>query len=425
LKRTLVAGFLLSVACCAFSAGITHAATRKTLYSFSDGMDGAIPAATMVLDAAGNLYGTTLEGGTPQGLGTVFKLTRPGPGHTAWTETVLYRFKTPADGFAPEAPLIFDRAGNLYGTTRDIYKDYYGTVFKLSPPAPGQTAWTHTVLYRFKGGSDSGAPLSRLAFDRAGNLYGTTSGADFGPPPLGYGTVFKLAPPVSGKGLWTETILHSFGTIPFDGNYPEGGVVLDAGGNLYGTAKNGGGHPGCGVVFRLAPPAAGKTAWTESILYNPSILPGCSPIGELSFDKLGNLYGVMGTGTLTGIGAIFKLAPPTAGRTAWRPTPLFTQFKFANGNQPLAGVVFDPSGNLYGVTGAGGTNGIESYGTVYELTPPKTGKGPWKETVLWTFTGEDGVQPTGGLVRGTAGHLFGTTVHGGTKDRGTVFEIVP
>src|ERR1019366_4407129 len=205
------------------------AAADNVLHNFNnDGTDGVNPQADLIFDAAGNLYGTTSQGGTSDA-GTAFELT-PAAGGT-WTEKVLWSFGTGMDGANPLAGLIFDGAGNLYGTTYNGGTSNSGTVFELTPAAGG--TWTEKVLYGFDGGANGGDPSAGLIFDAAGNLYGTTS---FGGP-YNHGTVFELMP--AGGGSWTEQVLHNFGSGT-DGISPLAGLIFDGAGNLYGTTYHGG-----------------------------------------------------------------------------------------------------------------------------------------------------------------------------------------
>jgi uncharacterized repeat protein (TIGR03803 family) len=225
--------------------------TETVLYTFAGGSDGANPLGGLIADASGNLYGTTLFGGT--GKGTVFKLTPPTTSGGPWTETVLYTFTGPPDGANPRGNLMFDVAGDLYGTT--LWGGTgNGTVFKLTPPTTSGRPWTETLLYTFAGGSDGGQPFGGLIADGSGNLYGTTSGVGrYGTVSTSNGTVFKLTPPTTNGGPWTETVLWSF-TSGSDGGYPEGGLIAaDASDELYGTTLWGG--AGYGTVFRLTLPA--------------------------------------------------------------------------------------------------------------------------------------------------------------------------
>src|ERR1019366_9536867 len=217
---------------------------EQVLHSFGNGTDGANPQAGLIVDAAGNLYGTTVGGGT-YGYGTVFELTPNGSG--GWTEKVLYSFCSQAycpDGSEPYAGLIFDAVGNLYGTTLDGGTNWFGgTVFELTPAGGG--SWTETVLHSFnKNGTDGANPYAGLIFDAVGNLYGTTEeGGTYG-----YGTVFELTP--AAGGVWTEKVLHNFNNNGTDGGTPYAGLIFDAARNLYGTTAGGGTYYS-GTVFRV------------------------------------------------------------------------------------------------------------------------------------------------------------------------------
>ncbi|MFI5115931.1 MAG: choice-of-anchor tandem repeat GloVer-containing protein, partial [Terriglobales bacterium] len=269
--------------------GIGAAAQEKVLYTFQGGTgDGAFPQAGLIFDTAGNLYGTTSLGGA-YGFGTVFELT-PTAGGT-WTEKVLYSFKNDGtDGSNPKAGVIFDAAGNLYGTTSlggagVCQGAGCGTVFELTPAAGG--TWTEKVLHSFGGATDGVIPEAGLIFDAAGNLYGTTG---YGGP-YNWGTVFELTP--AAGGTWTENVLYSF-QGGADGAGPAAGLVFDAAGNLYGTTEVGGAGVcqgnGCGTVFELTPAAGGT--WTENVLYRfQSGADGANPYDALIFDAAGNLYG--------------------------------------------------------------------------------------------------------------------------------------
>ena len=257
------------------------------------GTDGARPQAGLIFDAAGNLYGTTFYGGSlscdrPSACGTVFELSPPAAGRTAWTEMVLHSFINYTDGARPAAGLIFDAAGNLYGTTYEAGVSHYGTVFELSPPAAGRTAWTETVLHSFAGAGGA-VPAAGLIFDSGGHLYGTTYVGGVSD----YGTVFELSPPTAGRTAWTETVLHRFAGT--DGTNPVAGLIFDAAGNLYGTTL-GGGVSDYGTVFELSPPAAGRTAWTETVLHSFAGTDGANPAAGLIFDAAGNLYGTAAWG---------------------------------------------------------------------------------------------------------------------------------
>ncbi len=309
-------------------AGEVTAGTETVLYSFTGSPDGA-PVSGLVRDKAGNLYGI---GGS--GAGTVFKL------DTTGTLTVLHSFAGP-DGAFPLAALVRDKTGNLYGTTTVGGASGAGTVFKLD------TAGTETVLHSFTGGADGANPYGGLVRDKAGNLYGTTTGGGplncFGTD--GCGVVFKL------DTTGTETVLHTF--IGPDGTFPIGDLVRDKAGNLYGTTYAGGTY-GEGTVFKL------ETTGTETVLYSfTGLADGAVPRAGLVRDKAGNLYGTTAEGGNLSCGVVFKVDP------AGRETVLHSFTGGADGCILYGGLVRDKAG-LYGTTANGGASGV---GTVFKLTP--------------------------------------------------------
>jgi len=236
-----------------------------------------------------------------------------------------------------------DSAGNLYGTTLEGGAHGYGAVYELSPPTGGQTRWTETVLFSFDG-YNGGRPSGDLLADRAGNLYGTTLGGGGS-----VGVAFELSPPATGQITWTETVLVYFDGA--NGFAPMGSLIADGAGNLYGTTQSGGANS-AGVAFELSPPAAGQTVWTETVLLSFS---GFGPEAGLVADGEGNLYGTMTYGGAYSDGTVYELSPPAAGQTAWAETVLFS-FNGTNGERPIAGLIADGAGNLYGTTWYGGAN---------------------------------------------------------------------
>jgi len=340
------AALMLVIAITLVLAPAAGAASKyKVLHRFH-GANGTNPYAGLILDAAGNLYGTTYYGGA-SGDGTVFKLAPNQDG--SWTESVLHSFNR-SDGWSPQAGLIFDAAGNLYGTTVVGGASSDGTVFKLAPNQDG--SWTESVLHSFNG-SDGWVPYAGLIFDAAGNLYGTTvEGGD-----TNVGTVFKLAP--NQDGSWTESVLHSFNGR--NGQYPYAGLIFDAAGNLYGTTY-GGGASADGTVFELAPNQDGS--WTESMLHSFHGSDGERPRAGLIFDAAGNLYGTTaGGGGASGYGTVFKLAPNQDGSWAYSLTHVFQGTPARN---PHGGLVLGSAGTLYGTTQSC-TSGCK--GVVYQITP--------------------------------------------------------
>jgi uncharacterized repeat protein (TIGR03803 family) len=403
--------------------GASAADQFKTLHKFSGGRNGGGPVADLVADSAGTLYGTTSSGGIssfcPKGCGTVFELSPEPDG--SWKETVLYRFQGPPDGAGPDGGVIFDQAGHLYGTTFQGGSGNGGAVFELTPNAKG--GWSETIIYSFHGQYDGYLPQSGLVFDSAGNLYGTTisGGTDLD------GTVFQLKP--NSNGVWTESILHNFCSSRncLDGLGPAGALVIDGSGNLYGMTSGGGKFKGCtsgcGVVFQLAPNSGG--AWTENVLYNfRGKNDGGTPGAGLSWDGLGNLYGTTQAAGANGLGVVFKMTPQGDG--SWKEQSLHS-FRGRDGQQPLAPVVSDTSGNLYGTTFLGGDLGVcggFGCGVVFELTP--NSKGGWHETVLHRFHDKPGIEPWAAVTLDGSGNLYGTT-RGDFNETssGSVFEITP
>jgi uncharacterized repeat protein (TIGR03803 family) len=386
----------------AASAPPAQGQTFTVLYSFKGGTDGEGPNGSVVRDAAGNLYGTTSYGGAFSN-GTVFKL------DTTGLETVLYSFTGGSDGSIPLAGPILDAAGNLYGTTEaggDLTCNGgvgCGTVFELD------TTGEETVLHSFTG-KDGTSPIAGVIRDAAGNLYGTTpQGGRFSS-----GTVFKL------DSIGEETVLYTFtgGRGGTDGYYPDGALIRDAAGNLYGTTQLGGNYS-FGTVFKLD--STGK----ETVLYRfRGGSSGDQPVGGVIMDKAGNLYGATEVGGYYFDGTVYKLNP------VGNKTVLYNFAGGTDGSLPVAGVIADTAGNLYGTTQYGGdvTCFGGGCGTVFKLD--KTGN----ETVLYSFTGgADGASPVAGLVRDAAGNLYGTAYFGGDGGSfcsgvggcGVVFKIAP
>jgi uncharacterized repeat protein (TIGR03803 family) len=379
------------------------ASSEKVLLNF-DATNGNYPQADLIFDSKGNLYGTVARG-TLHGNGAVFELIPDGKGN--WTEKVLYSFHG-KDGSFPASRLVFDNKGNLYGTTQrgGNYNCYLGsgTVFKLSPAANGK--WTETVLHVFDGcksGWEYGAYPNGVVLDAKGNLYGSTNNGGYDCCGNGYGVVFKLSPHKGGN--WTEIVLYTFKNGS-DGAYPVGSLLIDKHSNLYGTTAN-----GDGTVFQVAHT---NGQWTETTISN---------IGGwgLTFDIAGNLYATTGGGSY-GYGQVFRLEAGT-----WNETVLYSFKGDPDGAFPEADVVFDKAGNLYGTTAVGGDH---KRGMVFELIPPRKKGGTWTEKVLHTFHGKDGSRPLAGLVRDGLGNLYGTTEIGGTAvchthGCGTVFQVSP
>ena len=403
--------------------------TETAIASF-DGPNGNNPSG-LTRDPAGRLVGPTVYGGTlGVGGGTIFALTPPPPGGTAWTQTELQQFRTPSTNAAePIGPLLLTKAGTLYGSASVGGASNQGAAFELTPPAAGETAWHETLLHSFNG-ADGSEPNGALIPGPKGVLYGVAAeGGDSATPD---GTVYALLPPAGGSGEWTSQVLHAFtGVATGDGAFPAAGLIADASGALYGTAGSGGtttpdNSYGNGIVYKLTPPAKGATAWTETILYSFSGPDGSSPQGTLRFDRSGALYGTTYTGGTAGEGTVFKLTPPAAGSTAWTETVLHS-FDATGGNDgAILGqeqLLADAGGALYGTASQGG---LYNNGVVFKLAPPTGTSTAWTETVLYNFTGgSDGGQPYVGLLARKGGGLVGVAQQGTMYRGGTVFSLTP
>jgi hypothetical protein len=433
------------------------AQTETVLYNFQGGTDGSGPSAGLITDGAGNFYGTTTYGGgspmcmfltTVIGCGTVFQLSPTSSG--GWTETVLYAFQGVDDAAEPLAGLVTDSQGNLYGTSSRGGLNLCGgsgganfgcgTVFQLTPPSSVGGLWTETVLYRFQAGNDGVGPVGSLVFDRAGNLYGTTASGGSSvncPSNGGCGTIFKLAPPSLPGGAWTETLLYNF-SGGADGSYPFAGLVFDGKGILYGTTYFGGLGPSGGTVFRAIPPAISGGAWAVKVLHAfERGSDGGTPVAGVILDQAGNVYGTTMyggggrclTGGQGGCGTVFELTPPSNLGGVWTETQIATFPAGRDGRAPEAGLIFDEGGNLYGTTALGG-NG--HWGSVFQLTPPAGRSGSWTRNVIYYFQGgSDGNDPQASLLL-INGAFYGTTNGGNSTcavqtgaSCGTVFKIVP
>ncbi len=400
--------FLLS------DATVFAAQRPKTLHAFeTHANDGSSVYSSLTQDAAGNLYGATVDGGR-YGDGIVFELSPTASG--SWKETILYSFKGGInDGANPQAGPVFDGEGNLIGTTvrgglsAKSCNAGCGIVYKLAPPANGGS-WTETVLHEFSGTvTDGAAAYAGVVLDSAGNVYGATiaGGAK------GSGVVYELSP---ASGGWQETVLYNFGGKP-DGASPYAALTFDDAGNLYGTTYEGGAQ-NAGTVYELTHSSGG---WIEQILYS---FKGGSDGDELFagviLDQAGNLYGTTTEGGTQRVGTAFELVAAEG----WKKTILhqFLGLSFGDGANPN-GLVFDAHGNLYGTTVGGGKF---NPGTIFRLTPTANG---WKEAVLYSFTGgDDGAYPSAAPVMDAAGHLYGTTLWGGPAGDtvgGVAFEFVP
>ena len=408
-------GALLVTAAILFALSAAQAQQFEVIYNFVGYPDGNWPLG-VVIDRAGNLYGATLKGGIGNGncsgysgCGTVFKLSPQG----SWNFTRLYGFTGGDDGVAPMANVIMAPDGTLYGTTAagggtDCFGEGCGTVFHLRP----QPTICRSVPCPWNesvlhrfDGSDGNYPLG-VVLDTAGNLYGATIyGTGNGCGGIGCGTIFQLTP--SGN-TWTENVVYNFNGSD-DGASPAA-PTLDAAGNLYGVTGEYGAFQ-CGSAFELVRSGG---SWMFSVLYafNPGIGDPCQPAAGMIFDPSGKLYGG-GLGNGDGAGGVFELSRGQNG--TWTESVPYldgTGFQFA-----YAPLIRDTAGNLYGTT----FSAPDGHGSVFELTPRQGG---WTYTTLHVFNCSDGAGPgPGPLAIDAEGNLYGTASYCGTHNAGVVFKI--
>lgn len=372
-----------------------------------------------------------------------------------WKQSVIYQFQGGTDGQSPVGALVFDQAGNLYGATADGGSSDCspvagcGTVFQLTPPVKNGDPWNETVLYTFKGllYGDGDLPAGGLVMDGEGNLYGTTAYGGTGNCTLaggaaGCGTVYELSPPSVSGGAWTETIIYSFPTAA-EGYLPQGDLVFDSQGNLYGATEFGGGYgntcdefyPNCGTVFELSPPEKQGGVWTEQVLHSFAgsgsyvvLGDGAMPNGGLVLDSVGNIYGTTSFGGYAGgscrtiqeagCGTVFELLRPANRSDAWT-EKVIHRFEGADGDIPVAGVALDQAGNLYGTASE---QGELSNGLIFELEKPSEEGDPWTEDILYELQGDEGESPIAPVMLGHGG-IYTTTSLGGVSEGGTLLKL--
>lgn len=326
--------------------------TETVLHSFSGAPDGQYPYGGVVIDSAGNLYGGTTSGGAAGcDCGVIYKLTNSG-GH--WTESVVYSFPGGKYGASAGSPLVFDNAGNLYGTTPDAGAHGFGTIFQLVPGQNGQ--WSEKVIHGFTGGKDGGiGSLGPLLIASNGTIYGIAEvgGAS------GFGTTFRIVP--QSNGTWKGATIDAFKGAPNAGS-PYGGLILDSAGNLYGTTYYGGSN-NVGTVYELSKSGA---SWQEKVLYSfGASNDGNQPTSTLVFDSAGDLYGTTSAGgdPGCGCGTIFELTPQGS---SWTETTVHNFSGDPDAAFPSYGLTPDGKGNYFGATPAGGSH---NQGAVFQFTP--------------------------------------------------------
>jgi hypothetical protein len=443
------------------------------LASFTSSSDGYVYSAVVPTSKV-RLYGVTYYQGSSNTGGYLFTLTRPANGSTPWTRTNLTLFSGGSAGSYPFGQLYADRLGNIFGAakgggvtagncTGQGLKGC-GVIYEFAAPRAGATAWTQSTVYSFTGGSDGQAPLGGLVSDSAGNLYGVTAnGGGASACGDGCGTIFELSPPTAGKTAWTEKVLYAF-QGGADGMLPNASLLLANNGSvIYGTTQGGGvnsatsqttcdsqvgsnsASTACGTVFELTPSSGSSTGWAKTTLYNfTNLADGASPQSGLAIDPSGNLYGaavqggtqstvtatnnadelVCDTEGASGCGTIFELVKPSTATTPWPIQVLYT-FPYNGVAQAPWGVVRDKAGNLFGAAGFNpvtvGSCG-HYCGAIFEISPPVAPATAWSYTALHNFTlsSSDNAVPQAPLAVDKAGTLYGVTSYNSTS---TVFSI--
>ena len=379
----------------------------QVIYSLAGEDDGEYTDTDLVIDSAGNLYGTSVLGGDFGG-GTVFQLAPSGNG---WTHTVLYSFTGGADGGEPYKGVTLDSEGNLYGTAvtggGGFCEGGCGVAYKLTHV--GGT-WTQSVIHTFTGGNDGSGPGAGLTLDKHGDVYGMTpTGGAYG-----LGVIFRLH--LQNSGVWSLKVLHAF-TGGDDGATGSAGRLVLRRGVLYGAATVGGAN-GQGTIFSLKH-VPGE--WQFTTLYAFKGQPDAGfPYGGLTFDQAGNLYGTTYYDGANDFGSVYQLAPQPDG--SWSEKVLYSFKGGKDGLGSISNLVLGKNGALYGTTSEGGAGC--SCGTIFKLT--SDGQGNWKETPAYRFMGApDAAFAYNGMVADSAGNLYGATVHGGTNNDGAIYKFTP
>jgi uncharacterized repeat protein (TIGR03803 family) len=330
----------------------------------------------------------------------------------AVSEQVLHSFAGAPDGATPGNGLVADKKGNLYGTVLSGGANGNGAIFELGPPLVAGDSWTETLIYNF-GGANSNltGPYGDLSFDAQGNLYGYS---EIGSGPQS--AVFELSPPKSKNGAWTLTVLYS--GLGYSYGLGEGKLLFDPAGNVYGSISldggcyPGNGKPGCGEVFELLKPTTPNGSWNYTVLHYFGEQATDGSYAEDIMFWNGAIYGTTETGGSNNCGTVFELVEQNG---VWTENILYS-FPGDDGVFPAGGLVYDSAGNLYGMTwlGGGSTKCDKGCGTVFELSPPAIAGDPWQQNTLYRFPGgPTGDNPYGTMVFDQFGNLYGATKIGG------------
>jgi uncharacterized repeat protein (TIGR03803 family) len=414
LKLSIVIRYgLLLVAGILLSSSSAAAQTVTTLYDFKLTNDGQNPQAGVVFDRAGILYGAAALGAKG---GIVFSLTPPaGGGDGPWTETVLHGFQGTPDGKTPASDLVITSNGSLFGTTLEGGDHNMGTVFALIPPKQNGGFWKERVLYSFGSTPKDGVLPNTGLLQAKDGFFGVTSSGGAN----GRGAVYQLTPPDGKDEQWTETIIYNFAGSG-DAAFPLSSLISDQDGNLYGTTLQGGVN-NVGAAYQLTPPKQRGESWKESVIYSFAGPDGSSPAGRFQLAEHGVLYGTTDGGGLRQEGTVFQLTPPQRSGDPWTQTVLYNFSGGRDGGNPVSGVILDRQGRLFGMASTGG-NGPRSGGVLFRLDPPANQGDPWTEIVLHSFGGPDGFRSLSRLIRRN-GLMYGTTSAGGQNGVGNVFVL--
>jgi uncharacterized repeat protein (TIGR03803 family) len=392
---------ILALACTATLPAAVQAQTLTTITSF-DNMSGSNPFGSLIADSAGNLFGTTYQGGTNV-YGTVFKI--PLSNGTYGAVIDIANFNT-TNGAYLLGSLIADSAGNLFGTTNSGGANGKGTVFEI--PLSNGTYGAAIDIASFNT-TNGASPQGSLIADSAGNLFGTTNSGGAN----GKGTVFEI--PLSNGTYGAVIDIASFNTT--NGASPQGSLIADSAGNLFGTTHFGGAN-GSGTVFEIPLSNGAYGAVTDIASFNTT--NGANPYGSLIADGAGNLFGTTYGGGANNRGTLFEI-PLSNG--AYGAVTDIASFNTTNGANPSGSLIADGAGNLFGTTVNGGAT--YNRGTVFEIPFVSGGYngGYGAVTDITNFNLANGAYPYGSLIADSAGNLFGTTGYGGANSHGTVFEI--
>jgi len=316
--------------------------------------DPGYPIGGLTMDAQGNLYGTTT-------VGLVFELSPPSNGSDDWSYQTIANLESQQNS-ALVGSLLLSSSGALFGASEQSAAYANGSIFELVPPNGGSGPWTYNLIYAFQGSPDGSHPSAGLMADAQGNLYGTTSnGGNAGD----VGTVFELTPPAPGGSAWTETVLYSFAGGATDGSLPLCSLLMDPSGALYGTTYEGG-PSNNGTVFKLSPPSSAGSSWSESLIHIFSDLQNWGPKGGLIADSRGSLYGSTVSGPNTA-GTVFKLSLSAGSKAKWSLKTLWDFPSITDGGEPQGNLLMTTSGDLYGTAEYGGSNSCQTCGTVFRV----------------------------------------------------------